>query len=462
MSRSKFSSPGIVCRGVWLYAPTILMILLVLALAACGEKSIVRTVQQTPTTLPTPTVTPEVMEGLSIAELSAPSNGGMVVPQLAGIDGGLLISKGNKLYLVRLGADEPIVIAEDIVPDMVEPSPDNRAVAYAAGVTDRRENSAGEAYDHFEYRLTVMDLDTLDSLSLIAVGSADGLFATLLGWSPDDQTVLVWNDGAIIANRTDGSNLQALAGMRTAAWLPDNSVLIFAPEVPAEPGSPLAVFRADADFGQRERVDTPVTVPDFLDLADELAALGFVYEPSTLNDFHRAAPLGDGSWAYIAWSDAVRNQTAPVCETWQIRQTTTPDALYTSNSTTFLSDLTVLPDGSLLFLKWDGCRETRDMVVELLRLVPGHVPVEITGDIDPGAMDDANAISGSHARKYAVTPDGRYVFWIGWGDVEGVSLLNVTDLDEGITAPLLADLVLPEGGGRFAGVYWIPPPVEGG
>jgi hypothetical protein len=299
------------------------------------------------------------------------------------------------------------------------------------------------------------------------------MFALLLGWSPDSQTVLVWNTGSLVANSADGLTVRALAGTRTVAWLPDNQVLLFAPEDLLVSGSPLALFRVNPQSGEREavpvRLDDPHW-PDFLRIAGALAAHGVAYDKTAFHDFHRAAPLPDGSWAYIEWSDAVKDMQAPLCATWTIRQTaqqahTEPVNLFESPFTTFLSDLTALPDGSLLFLNWtlDDCQFFGEMNVELLRMMPGQEPVIITNEIDPGPQANPNEIDTLgywSARKYAITPDGRYVFWIGKGDVEGISLLNITDLTSGETAALLADVVLPDGAGLFANVFWVPRPAE--
>jgi hypothetical protein len=443
------------------------LILLILVSAACGGGDNDTTVPKT-ATLP-PTLTPEATESSPIASLPAPSNGGLSLPELAGIDGGLLIARGGKLYLAWFGTEEPVLIAEEVAPVMIEPSPDGHAVVYTVGIAEERTGMDGVPYDHFEYRLTVTDLTTLNSARLVTVGSKRHIFATLLGFSPDSRTVLVWNSGAVIAASADGLNVQALAGARTVAWLPDNTALLFAPEDPLVSDSPLAVFRVVPEFGPRERVNISLddsASPDFLPLAGTLAARGLTYDSAAFHDFHRAAPLPDGSWGYIEWSGAVKNMQAPPCATWKIKRTgseSPPGILYTAEATSFLSDLTALPDGSLLFLKWtlDGCRLDGPMAVELLHLVPGQEPVLITGEIDPGEQTDLNRIGYWQARKYTVTPDGRYVFWIGKGDVEGVSLVNVTDLQEDITAPLLADVVLPEGTGRFADVFWVSRPVEG-
>lgn len=445
----------------------VILALVILVLAACDNKDDHKhAAPKTATPLPTPI--PEVVDGSPIASLPAPSNGGLNLPELAGIDGGLLLVKGNKLYLSWFGTEEPVLIAEGVLPVMVELSPDGRAVVYVVEVTEERTGADKIPYKHFEYQLIATDLITLDGTRLMAVGTGLQRLSTLLGWSPDSQTVLVWNNGAVIACRADGSNVQAWAGARTAAWLPDNTMLLFALEDLLVSNSPLAIFRVTPDLGQRKRVNVALdtsTPPDFLHLVGALSAHGITYDSTAFHDFHRAAQLTDGSWGYIEWSDAVKTLQTPPCDTWKIERTQgnkPPDTLYEVEDVSFLSDLTALPDGSLVFLKWvvNGCHPRNPMSVELVHLIPGQEPVTLTGEIDPGEHPDLNRIAYWQTRKYTVTPDGRYVFWIGKGDVESVSLVNVTDLQDDIMAPLLADVVLSEDIGRFADVFWIPRPTE--
>jgi hypothetical protein len=418
---------------------------------------------RTPTPIP-PTSTPEPTPHSPILDLPAPSNGGLILPE--GIDGGLQIVRGSSLYLSWFDGTEPVLIAEGVAPVMIAPSPDGRAVVYAVGVTEERPSAP---YEHFEYRLAVTDLSTLHTTQLLGVGDERRLYAILLGWSPDGQTVLVWNSGTIVASSVDGLNVEILAGTRTVAWLRDSTALLFAPEQLIDRASPLAVFRVEPDFGHRTKVDVPLddaVWPDFLHLAGALAERGLAYDGTAFHDFYRAAQTPDGDWVYIEWSETVKNMQTLLCDTWEIRRAgTPPETLYTAENTTFLSDLTALPDGSLLFLKWtrNRCHYFGKVTVELVRLVPGQEPDVITSRIDPGAHADPNRIGTLgywRARKYTVTPDGRYVFWIGRGDVEGVSLVGVTDLRENLTAHLLADVVLPDGEGQFADVFWIPRPVE--
>ena len=209
------------------------------------------------------------------------------------------------------------------------------------------------------------------------MGSRQRMNGALLGWSPDGQSVLTWNNSAIIASGTDGLEVQAWAGLPSLAWLTNSRALVIAPEDLTVRSSPLTVFRVDPQTGVRTDLQIPLDdSPDLMHITDVLAARNLHLHPTAFHDFHRVAPLPDGGWAYIEWSDAVKQMNAPLCATWELRRTQPDDVLLTSLDTTFLSDLTALPDGSLLFLRWtlNGCRFLGGTTVELLRLVPGEEP----------------------------------------------------------------------------------------
>jgi hypothetical protein len=184
----------------------------------------------------------------------------------------------------------------------------------------------------------------------------------------------------------------------------------------------------------------------------------------TFSDFKRAVLLADGARAYIDWPDWVKGFGFEVCSTWEIRQTPrtgteSPVVLYQAEDTTFLTDLTALADGSLLFLQWnlENCRFTENVRLSLIRLVPGEdTPTVITDQIDPGASvapADLQFVVFRHGQKYSLSPDQRYVFWIG--EAAGTSTISVTDLETNTTSALLAQPVTSMFDG-FQSVFWVP------
>ena len=49
-----------------------------------------------------------------MGELPAPSNGGLILPQMVGVEGGLMIARGGNLWLAWFGGGDPALIAEGI------------------------------------------------------------------------------------------------------------------------------------------------------------------------------------------------------------------------------------------------------------------------------------------------------------------------------------------------------------
>jgi hypothetical protein len=205
---------------------------------------------------------------------------------------------------------------------------------------------------------------------------------------------------------------------------------------------------------------------DFMYLEGGLYQAGYVYD-DTFHDYHRAALLPDGTRVYIDLPLSFKTSALEICGTWEIhqrpRESNEPaDIIYMAADTTALTDLTVLPDGSLLFLRWamTDCDFTGAMQVELLRLVIGEDAAVIASPVDPGLNSNPNEIRTIvmlRGRKYAVTPDGRFVFWIGGGFlVDGSSAIRVTDLETGAAVSLLTVTYSPSGEGGFENVFWVP------
>ncbi len=466
------------------------LVLTALVVAGCGGDggdgdavgAPLQTVERPPTLAPTAGV------GSPFEGLPAAANGELRLPLIEDLPGGLLFLKDDVLYLSWFDGEGPALVADVVHPFMIEPSPDGSAVVYPAGETERVVGYGGMAYTRFSYVLTMTDLYTVESTPLLNVGDERGVSGLFLGWAPDSQSVIVWDTNSLLLARRSGEIIALpdtdtaawQPGIHTVAWLPDSSVLLFATKEPAGgSGSPdgtgeprLAVYRYDPATAERTMLDLNITdlaLLDFMYLEKTLHEHGTIYA-ETFNATHRAARLPDGSRVYIDWPLPVKSFQADVCSTWEIRQqaqgeTDPPQTLYTVDDTTFLTDLTALPDGSLLFLRWAlaGCQFSGVMDVQLIRLVPGQEPQVITDEIDPGSNANPNTVimlGYQRGRKYTVSPDGRYVFWVGGGSDTNTSSIRVTDLEYDVTATLLTDVMRPFEIGGFEDVFWVPQPED--
>ncbi|MBN1966907.1 MAG: hypothetical protein JW910_19800, partial [Anaerolineae bacterium] len=329
-----------------------------------------------------------------------------------------------------------------------------------------------------DYTMTLMDLDTLENVPLIEVGDDRDAFSILPGWSPDGQSVIVWgqtrNEAEFVIAHTDGSDPQRIPGFFTALWLADGTVLSAAPEEGQENQRmpPITLYRYDPATGERIPLNLTFENPfvtDLMAIEGTLYEQGIMYDDS-FTEYGRAALLPDGTRAYIHWTEQVRQFQADVCSSWEIRQRPRQDTgpgevIYSVDEVTYLTDLTALPDGSLLFLQWklEGCQFVGAMTAQLLRLVPGQESSVVVEQVNTGLAFNPNRIGVMgyvRERHYAVSPDGRYVFWTGGGISTGTASIHVTDLESGETAILLVAVPPSPNDGGFESVFWLPRPIS--
>lgn len=451
-------------RGAWLP-----VVVLLLALAACGsgeeEAPVLQAVERPPTQTPGPPG--DTNADAPFAGLDAPPVGAMDLPAAEGVSGRIVFARGEKLYAGRFDGAAMKLVADDVTTNYFLPAPDGSRVVYSA-LNLQDVGSAGFSVRSFAP--TVVHLDTLEKQSFAA---PEGYLRTpmlLPGWLPDGRA-LAW-DRARGANLIDpaAGTIAYLGGQARLAWLADSSLLLVDD---AEPDTRIvdepALYRVDPESGERVALEIAFSYPlrDFLALEDDLAALGYRLADN-FHDYHRTDLLPDGARVFIEQPANAGMRAMPYCQRWRVLMRprdaasgTEPEAIYSDPETTFITDLTALPDGSVLFLRWvlEGCEFMGEMRVELIQVVPGEAPVVLTGAINPGLNGNANDVTRllyESRRKYDVSPDGRYVIWIGGGLQAGSSSLNVIDLDTGDTAPVLAQPVSVSGANHIETVFWLP------
>lgn len=446
-------------RWVWFT-----LVLLIVLLAACGGDNDGGSTALEPVDLPD-TPTPTAAENTSsLSTLPEPVQDALTLPAADDLDGALLFVRGEDLYLGRFDGEPATLLAEGVAPIGIEPSPDRRAVAYSAPV----ENELGSSgITRTQYNLRVTDLAILEHTDYQPQGRSSSTANLIVGWSPGTAAPLTWNQQTGLVQAGDG---QSIGGLTQAAWLTDGSILFFGARPGTEndrPPTP-AVFRFDPATGEHTALDVEVgefpLMIDFMYLEGALYQAGYVYD-DTFHDYHRAALLPDGTRVYLDLPLSFKTSALEICDTWEIhqrpRESSEPDTIYSADNITALTDLTALPDGSLLFLRWamTDCAFTGTMQVELLRLVLGEEPTIIASPVDPGFNSNPNEIRTieiQRGRKYTVTPDGRYVFWIGGGFMlDGSSTIHVTDLETGESHALLTTRWSVSGTDGFENVCWV-------
>lgn len=442
----------------------VVVLLLALALTACGGSEEDSPVLQAVGSQPTDTPAPGGEGGPSgpFAGLQSPPVGALDLPRADNVPGRILFVRDGRLYGATFDGQPAMTIAQEVVNDAVLPAPDGTAVFFGT-VNLHETESSGISRSGAP---AIVDLSS-QQVQLFPSPTGYSGVPFLSGWLPEGRA-LGW-DRARGVNVLDPAADAPfyLGGHVTFAWTDDNRVLLVDDDdqdtqIEGEP----VLYAVDPLSGQRTALDIPVEHLPFDFVAAEAAlAEQDIHFAETFHDYQRTDVLPDGTRAYIVRPDNAGYRAMPYCQPWSVATRAAPDAdaetIYSDDETTFLTDLAALPDGSVLFLRWAlaGCEFMGEMQVELVHVVPGETPTVLTGEINPGQNGNANDVTRliyESGRKYDVSPDGRYVIWIGGGLQAGMSSLNVIDLETGDAGPLLAQPVAASGSNHIEAVFWIP------
>jgi hypothetical protein len=174
----------------------------------------------------------------------------------------------------------------------------------------------------------------------------------------------------------------------------------------------------------------------------------------------------DGSRLSVQIPEANLSFKPEQCNVWTIDKLTDNgdiETVYTASEIMWITDLTVLPDESVLFLEWssEGC-SVDGMRLALKRLMPSGDVVQVVEGISriEDGRNNLNLLIFNQGHRFTVSPDGQYVVWPS-GDIDhNPAQLNLTDIDTGETLVLLEAL---SGGGAnafmdndmFRSVFWV-------
>ncbi len=446
----------------------VVIALLMLVLPGCSGEEDAAPVLQAVERPPTNTPGPPGGAGADapFAGLRPPPVGAMNLPLAEGVSGRILFARDEKVYAGRFDGNAMELVTDDVTTNYFLPAPNGSHVVYSSlGLQD--VGSAG--FSVRSYAPTVVNLDTSAKQSFAA---PEGYLRTpmlLPGWLPGGHA-LAW-DRARGANLIDpaAGTIAYLGGQARLAWLDDGSLLLVDD---AEPDTRIvdepALYRVNPDSGERVALALAFDYPlhDFLALEADLAALGYRLADD-FHDYHRTDLLPDGTRVLIEQPANAGSRGMPYCQRWAVLArpraggpAVEPETIYSDDQTTFITDLTALPDGAVLFLRWvlEGCEFLGEMRVELIQVMPGESPVVLTGEINPGLNANANDVARllyESRRKYDVSPDGRYVIWIGGGLQVGSSSLNVIDRATGDGGQVLAQAVSASGSNHIETVFWV-------
>ena len=370
-----------------------------------------------------------------------------------GLPGGLVFVQGHTLYLYpHTGAAGPVAVAGQVDPDTIHLTPGRDSVIYT-------ETSQYDFND--PHMIKHVDLTTLEQVSL---SETYGNWQ-IMDWSPDGEWVLIQviHRGIDLA-RLDGTQTYEIARTRLAEafWLTDGTVLVLDESVSTSDQTRYkSVIRFDPATGE----SIPLEI-DLNALAGDRTLLDTALADLGVEVVQRPATTSDSSVHLLPPEDYSETNPA-ACAVWQVveqvgDENPVTDVLYQGDTLYRLSDLQVLPDGSLLFLQWtlEDCRVGGTPSVTVLHLIPGQSPEIVVEGVFPG-VGLAAVIQGESGR-YAVSPDGRYVAWVNGNAEASVSSLRLVDLRTGQLSLLaaanntgqLSDFIDTQ---LFSAVYWVQP-----
>lgn len=353
----------------------------------------------------------------------------------------LLITRGWTIELLDLESP-PVVIDDQAYPPSVAMLPNQ--LVYSAGS------------GRFQYYAA--NLDSLEVQSLMRVS---GQYAFVIGLSPNGEWVTVSNPpGDIFLVRVDGTSERVRLGAfnsLAALWLEDNTILqVIFDVLPGTFGGP----NTNTPIAAASIYDPETQVVIELDdaVVDLLSNIGVA---NLTNPFATATVMNDvntilgdvlpaalsGAVAYP--EEGILSITAPIpdtpgtpvfCGTWRLErifEDGTSEALLILEDTLFINNPMELEDGTIFFEQWylEDCDISR-RVAALVKLSPDGTLQTITNTVDPGDSQNYGFFFGDTGPRTNLSPDERYIAWIGGGLDAGYSTLNLYDVEQNVTIEL--------------------------
>lgn len=341
-------------------------------------------------------------------------NENYIVPE-ADIEYGFVFAVNRGLLFGQFNGQAATPLSERIVTDSVSALPDGRIIYRGHGDVSRNSIVIHDPY---------MDAVVGEYLSV-----NDG---QILNWNADG-TWLTFRDDDVFVAAADGTfTSEPLKNVDESIWLDDDTLLY---TVEDDDGAIVSVMRYSpvAKTSAELRLDFDPANDNLLSLEDDIRELGYRYASPTI--FELTSATADGDTRY-----SVRPPDTPsalgICDEWRIEKTDLENGereyVYTADSTHALTNLNVLPDDSVLVLRWfrDECAFSNPIQTQLLHLMPDGTVELITDSI----LASTNQVQPlALERFYSVSPDGRYLMWIGRdGGLEDDTTLEVLDLETGI------------------------------
>jgi hypothetical protein len=297
-------------------------------------------------------------------------------------------------------------------------------------------------------------------------------YAFVGAWSPDADSLFVFNFPTLLLAGLDGSNYRIgqfglNQGTATPFWLADGTALVVQQDAQ---GTVTEIKQINPATGEEMEIDPAgmsvlgdafptggnVTVEDQLAFQNAIEEiLGVPIAPQAAVDPEALpAPAFQGPPPGIAGS-------IEICGTWQLVEG--EDVIYEIEDSLFLSNLNALADGSFVFLRWylDEC-DNNQREVDMIYISPEGESRVLIDSVDFGISNTYQTFFANTGPRMSVTSDERYVAWLGGGFDLGLSTLNITDLATGQTIELAREERTAGNSSTFhledafTAVLWVP------
>ncbi len=355
---------------------------------------------------------------------------------IEGLEDDLVFVQGRTLYMTHFDGDEPTMIAEEIFPPTLGISPDGTSITY---------NDLLSRTDRF---MTLASLETLESVQLV---DSQGDFGGFGAWSPNGEWAFVFSFPRFFVAKVDGTQTYSMESFQNqnliTFWLTDNTVLLivqnnntnvnfvrrFDPEADEdieitednqqaliEAWNAASAFRAPLDDGLHFQQLVAELLGEPLVFAVDLEA----ENPPAINVIGPPPPAPGGGGG------------APqLCVDWEIQRQeialgVDPETVYVARDTLFISNLSVLDDGTLIFLRWyfPECGQ-RNHVANVMRITPDGTAEVLADAVDPSTSQNYGFFFGDVGAHLSVSTDGQFAVWIGGGLDAGETTLNLINLE---------------------------------
>lgn len=366
----------------------------------------------------------------------------VALPSSASLSGRVTFVLGNTIYTTTWDGNPATAIISDILHHSVGVIPTGEGLVYT---------TPGN------YRLSLARDDfspTTAAENLFRTGG--NLPAFLQGWSPNGDYLLarlIFSNEIYLSSADSGVN-ELLSDTGVAFWLADNRVMLFeftiAPtsvnsfisDVEREPAQ--AAYIIDPSTLEREELTVDlssiVTAYPFEETVQLLRDTGYdiATHPTNFGFFTRPDPEAD-RYVVVNPPAAYDAFIANNCETWEIVRIEDGQrrSVYVSENTAHLSDLSPLPDGSVLFLQYeilncDGGNAIQS--ISLMRLYPDDRVELLRDDLSPMDGGDARSIGAylfNKGHRFALSEDSRYLLFSTGDQNNLIARLHILDLETG-------------------------------